>query len=131
MTTNYKTPGTKEFKKMNSLKELMIDMDPDVRKKALLIYNKITKTEYDKLIEELEDEIEKIEKVFRQMDKRKLKEARITEETGEEFDISKFPEKEDKNVLQQLSSLKFKLKYNTELKDIEINSRLNKTKLNL
>jgi hypothetical protein len=129
MTVNFKTPGTKEFKKMTYLKEALIDEDPAIRKQALLLYNKITSTEYDKIIQELEEEIEKREKVFRSVERRKLKEARIVEETGQEVDLKKFPDKEDKNVTQEIASLNFKLKYYTELKDYEINSRLNKTKI--
>lgn len=130
MAANYKTPGTKEFKKMNYLKELMMDVDPITRKQALIIYNKITKTEYDNIIQELEAEIEKREKVFRQIERRKLIEA-SKEEAGQEVDRKKFPQKEDKNADQELAGLNFKLKYYSELKDFEINSKLNKTKINL
>jgi hypothetical protein len=131
MAVNYKTPGTKEYKKINYLKSLMIDPDPNTRKQALLLYNKITTTEYDKLIQDLEEQLEKIEKVLRQVEKRKLKEAILSEESGEEVDRKKFPDKEDKNVSQELSGIRFKLKYYTELKEYEIDTRIGKTKIKL
>jgi hypothetical protein len=131
MAVNYKTPGTKEYKKINYLKSLMIDPDPNTRKQALLLYNKITTTEYDKLIQYLEEQLEKIEKVLRQVEKRKLKEAILSEESGEEVDRKKFPDKEDKNVSQELSGIRFKLKYYTELKEYEIDTRIGKTKIKL
>jgi DNA gyrase/topoisomerase IV subunit A len=131
MAVNYKTPGTKEYKKINYLKSLMIDPDPNTRKQALLLYNKITTTEYDKLIQDLEEQLEKIEKVLRQVEKRKLKEAILSEESGEEVDRQKFPDKEDKNVSQELSGIRFKLKYYTELKEYEIDTRIGKTKIKL
>lgn len=125
----YKTPGTKEFKKISYLKELMMDIDPVVRKKALLLYNQIMKTENDGIIEELEKYLEQKEKVIRQAERRQLKEERIAEEKG--LKPEKKPPIIDRDMEQELSTLRFKLKYYSELKDIEVDLRLKKIKINI
>ncbi len=139
MTAKYKTPGKKEFKKMNYLKELFLDPDSLVRKQALFIYNQVTSTKYDKEIEDLEKEIYQREKALRlsekKKDKDKLLKSLIPKKNYDE-DNDYYEEEEEEKVdssdtyiNSELTALNFKLKYLKELKDIEIDAKILKARV--
>ncbi|MFN8576470.1 MAG: hypothetical protein U0354_06410 [Candidatus Sericytochromatia bacterium] len=137
MTAKYKTPGKKEFKKINYLKEKLLDSDPYVRKQALFIYNQIIKTSYDKEIEDVEKEIYQKEKFLRLSDKKRekdkilnsLKNPKNEYEDEQEDENEVKPDSSDNYVNSELTALKFKLKYLNQLKDIEIDKNIDKTRV--
>lgn len=137
MTAKYKTPGKKEFKKINYLKEKLLDSDPYVRKQALFIYNQIIKTSYDKEIEDVEKEIYQKEKFLRLSDKKRekdkllnsLKNPKSEYEDEQEDEEEIKPDSSDNYVNSELTALKFKLKYLNQLKDIEIDKNIEKTRV--
>lgn len=137
MTAKYKTPGKKEFKKINYLKEKLLDSDPYVRKQALFIYNQIIKTSYDKEIEDVEKEIYQKEKFLRLSDKKRekdkilnsLKNPKNEYEDEQEDEDEVKPDSSDNYVNSELTALKFKLKYLNQLKDIEIDKNIDKTRV--
>jgi hypothetical protein len=137
MTAKYKTPGKKEFKKINYLKEKLLDSDPFIRKQALFIYNQVISTQYDKEIEDIEKQIYQKEKTLRLSDKKREKDKLLNslkhkseyqeneEEEEEEIKI----DSSDTYVNSELTALKFKLKYLNQLKDIEIDTKIDKTRV--
>ena len=143
MTAKYKTPGKKEFKKMNYLKEMLSDPDYTRRKQALFIYNQVMTTKYDKEIEELEKEIYQREKALRLSEKKKEKDKLLKSlspkksydyDNDEEQDYEEDEEEElvdssDTYINGELSALNFKLKYLKELKDIEIDTKIVKARV--
>lgn len=142
MTANYKTPGKKEFKKINYLKEMLMDSDPLIRKQAMFLYNQITKTKYDKEIEDLEKDIAAREKALRLSEKKRLKDEALKEMKNkikasfvdEEEEEEEEPVKKDSSdtyINQELAAIHFKLKYLKQLKDIEIDTKLAKTKVKI
>lgn len=136
MTAKYKTPGKKEFKKMNYLKEMLLDSDPLIRKQALFIYNQVISTKYDKEIEQLEKEIFQREKSLRLSDKKRekdklLKSLKPRDDNDEEYEEEE-EEKVDSSdtyINSELTALNFKLKYLKELKDIEIDNKIVKARV--
>ncbi len=142
MAANYKTPGTKEYKKITYLKQLMMEDDIATRRQAMLLYNNLKQSEYDKTIEELEKELEKREKLIRLSDKKNLRDKSVKaikkafsdeENQEEETQQPDEPQRDssDKYLLQEISGIKFKIKYYNELKDIEIDKKLLKIKINI
>lgn len=133
MTAKHKTPGKKEFKKINYLKEKLLDPSPLVRKQALFIYNQVTSTSYDKEIEVLEKEIYKREKSLRLSDKKREKDKLLSslkfndDETEEEQEPTL--DSSDVYINDELKALNFKLKYLKGLRDIEIDANLLKTRV--
>jgi len=113
---NFKTPGTKEFKKIKYLKEVMSEEDPVIRKKAVLLYSSLMKTDYDSLIQSLEKELEQSEKALKP--KRDMEE--ITKENMKPG---------DQLIINEINRIKFKLKYYTELQEMQIDSNLKKAKI--
>jgi hypothetical protein len=143
MTANYKTSGTKEFKKISYLKQLMMEDDISTRRQAMTLYNNLIQSEYDKTLEELEKELEKREKLIRLSEKKKLRDKSVkaikkafNDEEEEESEEVKEPDEpeldsSDKYLLQEISGIKFKIKYYNELKDIEIDKKLLKIKIKI
>lgn len=141
MTAKYKTPGKKEFKKMNYLKEMLLDPDYTRRKQALFIYNQVITTKYDKEIEQLEKEIYQREKALRLSEKKKEKDKLLKslspKKTYDNEDEEEYEDEEDEEQVDssdtyingELSALNFKLKYLKELKDIEIDAKIVKTRV--
>jgi hypothetical protein len=105
----------------------MLDKDPEVRKKAISIYNKIMKSQYDSIIDNIKTEIDRIETVYRKAEKKAIRDSMKLEAKG----IKKIENKPimDKATEMELSSLRVKLRHYTDLKDIEINSKIKKIKL--
>ena len=139
MTPKYKTPGKKEFKKMNYLRELLSDPDYLIRKQALFIYNQVISTRYDKEIDALEKEIYQREKALKLSEKKKQKDKLLKslipkKEENEDEDYEEDEEEEiidssDTYINSELSALNFKLKYLKELKDIEIDTKIVKARV--
>ena len=145
MTANYKTLGTKEYKKIVYLKQLMMEEDISTRRQAMILYNSLFNSEYDKEIEELKKELEKREKSIRLSEKKRHRDNSLNA-IKKVFDGMDNPEEEqeyyseikeekidpsDKYLLQEMSSIKFKIKYYNELKDIEMDKKLLKLKINI
>jgi hypothetical protein len=126
MEIEYKKEGTKEYKKFKEIQDAMLDKDPEIRKKAVAIYNKIMKSQYDSIIDNLKSEIDKIESVYRKAEKKVLRDAMKSNVC---VDNLKNKPLMDKATEMQLSSLKVKLRHYTDLKDIEINSKIKKVKI--
>jgi len=126
MEIEYKKEGTKEYKKFKEIQDAMLDKDPEIRKKAVAIYNKIMKSQYDSIIDNLKSEIDKIESVYRKAEKKVLRDAMKSNVC---VDNLKNKPLMDKATEMQLSSLKVKLRHYTDLKDIEINSKIRKVKI--
>lgn len=127
MEIEYKKEGTKEFKKFKEIQDAILDRDPEVRKKAISIYNKVMKSEYDSIIDNIKTEIDRIETVYRKAEKKAIRDSMKSEAIGGK----KIENKSimDKGTEMELSSLKVKLRHYTDLKDIEINSKIKKVKL--
>ncbi|GIW22418.1 MAG: hypothetical protein KatS3mg068_1425 [Candidatus Sericytochromatia bacterium] len=126
MEIEYKKEGTKEYKKFKELQDAMLDKDPEIRKKAIAIYNKIMKSQYDDIIDKIKSEIDRIEGVYRKAEKKALRDAMKAEALGKKIESKVLM---DKATELELSSLKVKLRHYTDLKDIEINSKIKKLKL--
>ncbi|MBC7474489.1 MAG: hypothetical protein H7263_09375 [Candidatus Sericytochromatia bacterium] len=140
MAANYKTPGKKEFKKISYLKQMMMEPDPLIRKQAVFLFNQVTKTPYDKEIEELEKKISDIEKALRLSEKKRAKDSDVKslkKKISADFDGEDEEEEEikvdssDTYINQELAGLNFKLKYLKLSKDIEIDAKLVKTKVTI
>lgn len=127
MEIEYKKEGSKEFKKFKEIQDAILDRDPEVRKKAISIYNKVMKSEYDSIIDNIKTEIDRIETVYRKAEKKAMRDSMKSEAMGGQ----KIENKSimDKGTEMELSSLKVKLRHYTDLKDIEINSKIKKVKL--
>ena len=132
MEANYRTAGTKEFKKIAELRDMMQNDEPLKRKEAMILYNTIMKSTYDKEIETIESQIDEIEKKLRLTDKRLHNEKQKLLRKGVEVDTldKKEKSKDDKYLEEELKRFQFKLKYYKGLKDAEIDAKLLKTKLN-
>ncbi len=139
MAANYKTPGKKEFKKISYLKQMMMEPDPLIRKQAVFLFNQVTRTPYDKEIEELEKKISDIEKALRLSEKKRVKDSSIKslkKKMSADFDDDEEEEEikvdsSDTYINQELAGFNFKLKYLKLSKDIEIDAKLVKTKVSI